>query len=342
MKRLAELKELLDSPKKITIIPHRKPDADALGSCLGLSHFLRKKGHETWVISPTDYPKFLHWMPGQEETIIFNDQNEIKSFELFKDSDLIFCLDFSGLGRVDVMEATLRNVVEKKYAQVVMIDHHLGKEDFADFEMWDTNSPATAQLTFDFIELLGDKNKIDLDIAACLYAGILADTGSFKYPSTNSRTHEIAAELMGIGLEPSYIHREMFDNNSINRIKFLGFALNERLTIMPEYKTAYFAISKKDLENFDSRTGDTEGIVNFALSIEGISFAIFFSQADYKVKISFRSVGDFAVNEFASEHFKGGGHKNAAGGQMNGNLKKALDKFHEVLPNYKEQLLKVE
>ncbi len=206
MKNFAELKELLNSPKKITIIPHRKPDADALGSCLGLSHFLRKKGHETWIISPTDYPSFLHWMPGQEEVVIFNQENELKSFELFKESDLIFCLDFSGLGRVDVMEATLRNVVENKYAKVVMIDHHLGKEDFADFEMWDTEAPATAQLIFDFVEMLGEKDKLDLEIAACLYAGIMMDTGSFKYPSTTARTHEIAAELMKMGLTPSYIH----------------------------------------------------------------------------------------------------------------------------------------
>lgn len=339
MLNLEELKNLLDSPKKIVIIPHRKPDADALGSCLALWHFLKKKEHNCIVISPTDYPKFLFWMPGHEEVLIYENKNELKAVEYLHEADLIFCLDFSELSRADKMTPALRIAKERGDAKFVLIDHHRGKEDFADFELWDIHAAATAELIFDFMLMLDGKDLIDLDAAACIYAGLVTDTGSFKYPSTSAKTHQIAASLMELGLNTEEIHRAIFDNNSINRIKFLGFALNERLTILPEYRTAFFAISESDLKKFDSQTGDTEGIVNYALSIEGIVLAAFFSQQKHFVKISFRSVGDFAVNEMAAEHFRGGGHKNAAGGQLNASLKKAVQKFKDLLPEYQEKLV---
>ena len=337
MHNLAELKELLATPKQIVIIPHRKPDADALGSCLALWMFLKKRGHDCIVISPTDYPKFLYWMPGHEDVLIY-DNNELKAVEYLHQADLIFCLDFSELSRADKMQPALQLSRERGESKFVLIDHHRGKEDFADFELWDIEAAATAQLIFDFIELLDGKELIDTAIASCIYAGLVTDTGSFKYPSTSARTHEIAGALIRLGLDTSSIHRAIFDNNSINRIKFLGFALNERLTILPEYRTAFFAVSEKDLKQFESQTGDTEGVVNYALSIENIVFAAFFSQQNHYVKVSFRSIGNFAVNEFASAHFRGGGHKNAAGGQLNTSLGKAIHKFKELLPEYNEQL----
>ncbi|MGB0525212.1 MAG: DHH family phosphoesterase [Flammeovirgaceae bacterium] len=341
MHNLTELKEILATPQRIVIIPHRKPDADALGSCLALWHFLKKQGHECIVISPTDYPKFLFWMPGHEDVLIYENKNELKSVEYLHEANLIFCLDFSELSRADKMTPALRIARERGDAKFILIDHHRGKEDFADFELWDIEAAATAQLIFDFIEMLDGKELLDIAIASCIYAGLVTDTGSFKYPSTSAKTHHIAAELIDLGLKTEAIHRAIFDNNSVNRIKFLGFALNERLTILPEYRTAFFAISENDLKNFESQTGDTEGIVNYALSIEGVVFAAFFSAQKHYVKVSFRSVGDFAVNEFASQHFKGGGHKNAAGGQLNTSLKKAIQKFKDLLPDYQEALNKV-
>lgn len=338
MHNLAELKELLATQQKVVIIPHRKPDADALGSCLALWSFLKKRGHDCIVIAPTDYPKFLFWMPGHEEVLIYENQNELKAVEHIHQANLIFCLDFSELSRADKMKPALQIARERREAKFVLIDHHRGKEDFADFELWDIDAAATAELIFDFIEMLDGKDLIDMQIASCIYAGLVTDTGSFKYSSTSAKTHHIVATLMDIGLETAPIHRVIFDNNSINRIKFLGFALNERLTILPEYKTAFFAISEKDLKQFESQTGDTEGIVNYALSIKDIIFAAFFSQQNHYVKISFRSIGSFAVNEFAAKHFKGGGHKNAAGGQLNTSLGKAVHKFKELLPQYLDQL----
>ena len=276
-------------------------------------------------------------MPGHEEVLIY-DNNELKAVEYIHEANLIFCLDFSELSRADKMTPALRIAKERGESKFVLIDHHRGKEDFADFELWDIEAAATAQLIFDFIEMLEGKSLMDKAMAACIYAGLVTDTGSFKYPSTSAKTHQIAASLIELGLKAEPIHRAIFDNNSINRIKFLGFALNERLTILPEYRTAFFAVSEKDLKKFDSQTGDTEGVVNYALSIENIVFAAFFSQQNHYVKVSFRSIGNFAVNEFASEHFKGGGHKNAAGGQLNTSLAKAIHKFKELLPQYLEQL----
>ncbi len=313
-------KKLLDKPKCIVIVPHVNPDADALGSALGMASILKKKGHEVQVISPTDYPKFLHWMQGNSEVMIYNAGNEATGNDIIQQAEIIFCLDFCSLKRTDKMEQPLRDAKAIK----VLIDHHHGKEDFADFECWDTKAAATCELIYQLVVDMGEPQLIDKHTAESLYAGIMTDTGSFRHPNTTKHVHEVVAELIGLGAEVSKVSKLVYDTNSINRLRFIGFALSERLEILQEFNTAYFAISAEDLTKFSSRTGDTEGLVNYALSVEGITMAAIIIEREDAVKLSFRSIGDFPVNELAAKHFEGGGHKNAAGGISHVGIKETV------------------
>lgn len=337
MHDLNHFKHLINSPKKVVIVTHYKPDADALGSSLGLAGFLKKKGHQVRVITPSDYPDFLHWMRGNEEVINYEKkENEAPASELVSEADLIFCLDFNCLKRIN----SLGEKVRDSKAVKILIDHHLEPEAFAEFEYWSTEAAATAELVYDLIMKLGDKELIDIDIAEALYAGIMTDTGQFKHPNTNRNVHKVTAELMEIGANVSKVGKLIYDNNSIDRIRFIGFALSERLTILPEYNTAYFAISKSDLQRFNSKTGDTEGLVNYALSIKGIVLACLITEREDGINLSLRSKGDFSVNEFARENFDGGGHQNAAGGRAKLTLDETVKKFISLLPKYKHLLSK--
>lgn len=333
MRKIKAFKERLSVSKNIVITTHHKPDADALGSSLGLANYLQKKGHDVTVISPSDYPAFLEWMHGNERVIIY-EGNEQKSADIIDGADMIFCLDFSCLSRIN----GLGELVRAARAEKVLIDHHLEPEHFADFEFWSIKAAATAELVYDLITEMGDKHYIDTAIAESLYAGIMTDTGSFKHSNTSSKVFRTAAELVDLGADNSKVSKLIYDNNSVERMKFLGFALNERLIILEEYKTAYFAISAKDLARFNSKTGDTEGLVNFALSIKDIVIAAVIIDRGEEVRISFRSIGDFPVNELAKKSFGGGGHRNAAGGKSDLSLVETVKKFEKVLPLYKDKL----
>lgn len=334
MQNIEAFKTLLNTPKKIVITTHHKPDADALGSSLGLAGFLKKKNHEVTVITPTDYAGFLAWMKGNEEVIIYNEGNEKLSEQKIEESEVIFCLDFSSLNRIN----ELGELVRKSDAAKVLIDHHLEPEKFADFEHWSTDAAATAELIYDLICDMGDRDLIDKDIAEALYAGVMTDTGSFKHPNTTKHVFNVCAELVDLGADTAKVSKLVYDTNSENRVKFLGYALYKKLKIHRELHTAYFAISADELKEFHSKTGDTEGIVNYALSIEGIKFAAVIIDRSVAVKMSFRSVGDFSVNEFARMHFEGGGHKNAAGGVSYQTLEETVEKFEKLLVEYKDQL----
>lgn len=337
MRDFNQFKLLVNSPKKVVIVTHYKPDADALGSSLGLAGLLKKKGHQVSVITPSDYPDFLHWMKGNDEVINYEKkENEAVANQLVADADLIFCLDFNCLKRIN----SLGEKVRDSKAMKVLIDHHLEPEDFAEFEYWSTEAAATAELVYDLVVKLGDKHLIDVDIAEALYAGIMTDTGQFKHPNTNKNVHIITAELMEIGADVSKVGKLIYDNNSIDRIRFIGFALSERLTILPEYNTAFFAISRSELQRFNSKTGDTEGLVNYALSIKGIALACLITEREDGINLSLRSKGDFSVNEFARENFDGGGHQNAAGGRTKLTLEETVKKFLALLPKYKHLLNK--
>jgi len=335
MQDLKIFKERLSSPQKIVVTTHHKPDADALGSSLGIANYLRKKDHEVTVISPSDYPVFLHWMKGNEEVINFEEEaNAAIVSKKIAEADIIFCLDFSTLDRVMQM----KTLIQASEAFVVNIDHHQDPEDFAHLRFWSTSAAATCELVYELIVKMGDKHLIDKDIADCLYAGIMTDTGGFRHPNTTKNVHLVTAELIGLGADNSKISRLIYDTNSLNRLKFIGFALTRRLFIMQELQTAYFIISKKDLKKYNSQTGDTEGLVNYALSLEGIKIAALFIERKDSVKISFRSSEDVAINKFAAKYFNGGGHKNASGGKSDLNLKETADKFVALIKENKHSL----
>ena len=354
---LPAFQELLSSPKQIVITTHHKPDADALGSSLAWAGYLKKKGHRVHVITPTDYPHFLAWMHGNEEVIVFNEGNQQHSTQLMQEADVICCLDFSSLKRINELGEIVRDAKARK----VLIDHHLEPEHFAEFELWDIKAAATAQLVYELIGQLGDLSEVDVPIGECIYAGIMTDTGSFRHPSTTQKVHLISAELIGLGVQTNKVHRLVYDNNTEAKLRFLGFVLMEKLVVLPEYRTAYFAIRSEELTRYDSQTGDTEGLVNYALSIEGVVMAVVIIDrtpdgrtpdgrtpdghplsAARSVRLSFRSSGDFSVNDFARQHFDGGGHRNAAGGRSELTLDETVQRFLSLLPQYREQLLRTQ
>jgi phosphoesterase RecJ-like protein len=337
MENLHLLKNLLDSPKKVVIVTHFKPDADALGSSLGLAGFLRSKNHQVDVITPSDFPDFLAWMQGAETVIAVSKKSDLplqKAERAIQHADLIFCLDFSSLGRINEMG----EMVKKSSAKKVLIDHHLEPENFADFILWDVSSASTAQLIFRLIDLLGEKRLIGSEIANCLYAGLMTDTGGFRHNNTTRWEFKVAEELVSLGAKPSEVARMIYDTNTLGRLRLMGFVLKEKLTLLEEYNTAYMTLSESELKQFAVQTGDTEGLVNFGLSIKNIRLSVFMYDRKEEIKISFRSLGDFSVNDLARKHFEGGGHKNASGGSSKLTLEETLNRFLSILPEYKELL----
>ena len=335
MLELASLKEFLAEPKHIVITTHPKPDGDAMGSSLGLYHYLILKGHHVQVITPTDYPSFLQWMPGNDEVIIFTQKQE-ESKKLIADADLIFCLDFNSLSRIYELGEPVRESKAKK----VLIDHHLEPEGFEDYRLWTTAACATAQLIYEFIvNVMNDRQFLNKDIASCLYTGIMTDTGSFRYRSTTSNVHRIVADLIDCGADNTLIHQLVYDDFSENRLRFLGHCLLNKLEVLYEYNSAIITITRGELEEYKISTGDTEGIVNYALSITGIRLAILIIERQDVVKLSIRSTGNFPANEICKKYFNGGGHKNAAGGFSSESVDAVREKFNTILPEYQPLLL---
>lgn len=335
MLELASLKELLAEPKHIVITTHHKPDGDAMGSSLGLYNYLIQKGHQVRVIAPTDYPAFLQWLPNNPEVIIYTEKPG-ESRELVANADFIFCLDFNSLSRIN----ELGNLVREAKGKKVMIDHHLEPEGFDDYRHWTINACSTAQLVYDFIvSIMGEKHLINKDVATCLYTGIMTDTGSFRFPTTTAEVHHIVADLISCGAENSKIHQLVYDNFSENRLRFLGYCLLNKLEVLNEYNSAIMVITKAELDQYHISTGDTEGIVNYALSINGIRLAVLIIERPDKVKLSLRSTGDFPANEICKKYFAGGGHRNAAGGFSDEKLEAVREKFNVILPEYKSLLI---
>lgn len=321
------IKELLKTPKKIVIIPHRSPDGDAMGSTLGLFHFLLKLNQQPVVIAPNDFPNFLAWLPSSETVLIY-ENDSAKTTKLLQDAELIFTLDFNALHRTGEME----HILIKLNVPMIMIDHHQKPDDYATYTYSDTSFGSTCEMIYNFICFLDKKELIDKTIATCLYTGILTDSGSFRFPKTTGTTHRIVAEFIDLGVENTEIPNLLFDNTSYNRLQLLGRAL-QNMKVIPEYKTAYIVLSQKELDEFHYEKGDTEGIVNYGLTIKGIVFAvIFIEHKDEKIiKISFRSQGDFDVNQFARDNFNGGGHINAAGGKSNVSMEETIKKFENLI-----------
>ncbi|ARV05899.1 DHH family phosphoesterase [Polaribacter sp. SA4-10] len=334
LKELDSLKTFLEKPRNIVVIGHRNPDGDAMGSTLALYHYFNKKGHNTTVVVPNEYPDFLHWLPGSDTTCRFDWQNT-QSKKAIDTSDIIFLLDFNALHRVG---HDMQKTLEKYPNDFAMIDHHQQPDDVK-YMYSDVTICSTCQMVYQFIEMNNDLDLIDKDIATCLYTGIMTDTGSFRFRSTTSKTHRIIGDLIDKGAENDRIHNNVYDSNSYGRLLLLGQALSN-LQILPEYKTAFITLTDEEKKKFDFQKGDTEGVVNYALSLKGIIFAaIFIEDNDQNsIKISFRSKGKFSVNQFARNHFEGGGHDNAAGGKFDGSIEEIVTKFKALLPEYKIEL----
>lgn len=322
--------QAITNANSIVITAHRSPDGDSIGSSIALYHLLKKWQKNVMVVHPDPAPEFLHWVPNQEVIIDFENQAE-KASELLLAADLIFCLDYNEPSRVG---KDMQEVLVQSKAVKVMIDHHLHPADFCDFTLSETSACSTCELLFQWLKAIQKENEIDAVIGQCLYLGIMTDTGSFRFPSVSSGTHEIAAFLIEKGVKHFEIHEAVFDTNTIDRIRLKGYALSEKLVLIPGIPVAYASLSEGELNRFNYQKGDTEGLVNQILGIQGIKMAVFFAEKDGKVKISFRSKGEYVVNQLANDHFEGGGHAYASGGISFISLDETIAKFVTNVKNY--------
>ncbi len=334
MQPINELYPELSNPKKIVITMHQKPDGDAMGSTLGLYHFLIQLGHTTTVISPTNWADFLNWMPGVNKVVDY-EQRTVAADALIAAADWIFCLDFNTLSRTKRMEPKLANAT----AQRILIDHHQEPQtDKFAYGVSDTAKSSTCEIVYDFIQGSGNDDKINIAVAECLYTGVMTDTGSFRFPSTSGNVHSMVANLKSKGLEHSKVHEHIYDNFLENRFRFIGNVLLNRMEVFYEYNTALIAIPQSDLIKFGITTGDTEGLVNYPLSIKGIKLAAIIIDRGEERKSSFRSKDGFDVNTFARKYFNGGGHFNASGGQSKEPLEEVVAKFISAMKENRDQL----
>ncbi len=331
---ISSIKQLLSSKKKIVIVPHKNPDGDAIGSTLGLYHYLIKSNHQVHVLVPNDYPTFLKWIPGNDLILKYDSQPQ-ECDTLIETADILFTLDFNAFHRTGNMES----VLAESNALKIMIDHHQAPDDYATYMFSDVTMSSTCEMIYHFIDMLGDANLIDTSISTCLYVGIMTDTGSFRFLSTTSKTHQIIAQLIEKGANNTEIHNNVYDTNSYERLQLLGCALSN-LKVVPESRAAYITLSQEELYRYDYKKGDTEGIVNYALSLKNTILAAIFIEDKQEgiIKISLRSKGNFSVNELSRTHFSGGGHTNAAGGKSDLSLEDTVAKFISILPSYNKAL----
>lgn len=330
-----DIKNLLDNPpKNILIITHINPDGDAMGSSLALYNLLKNAGHNPSVVTPNDYPEFLQWLPGNDNVLV-SMKKEKAVREKIAGAEIIFGIDFNDLGRIK----KLGDLVLNSSAYKVIIDHHPFPEPCADSIITDINVSSTAELIHRIIEETGMQEYVDKDVAVCIFTGIMADTGCFSYNSSNKDTYLTVAKLLDYGFDKDKVYYNMYDNFSAERMRLLGYSLNEKMEVYPEYKTAVISLKKEELKKYNFQPGDSENFVNYPLSVKNICFSALFIEKKDHVKASFRSKGGFAVNEFSRRHFNGGGHLNAAGGESYTTLEKTLKIFKDLLPGYKKELL---
>ena len=323
---LLDINTLLTPESKIVILTHYNPDGDAIGSSLGLKHYLRAKGIPAEVIVPNDFPKFLKWMP-ESKKVIIGEYKRKYAFDLISGADVIFCLDFNAPSRIGILGEWLTKARAKK----ILIDHHQQPEEF-DFVYSDTIIPATSQMIYHFIEAMEDEALVNQDMAECLYTGIMTDTGSFRFRSTSATTHRIIANLIEKGADPSVITSNTWDTNTVSRLHLLALVLG-RIEVVNDGKVAVLSLTRNELKEYGFQKGDTEGFVNYGLSIAGVKMAAFFMEDLYDdfIKISFRSKDDVDVNQFSRKYFNGGGHINAAGGKSSGSLENTIEDFKRFI-----------
>jgi bifunctional oligoribonuclease and PAP phosphatase NrnA len=327
---------LLTTSAKVLITTHMNPDGDAIGASLALFGYLTLKKHDVQVMIPDPDPEFLHWMPYHDHLLVFNREKE-QCVEAIRSAEIIFSVDYNSFSRLSSATDEVRNSKAIK----ILIDHHTRPDNDYDMMISITKTSSTSELIFDFIEACGDASLINKSMAECIYAGIITDTGSFSYACNYEKTYLIIAALYRAGIDGEHIHRLVYDTYSENRLRLLGFSISEKLVVLPEYHTAYIYLSLEDLDRFHHQIGDTEDIVNFALSIKDINLAALFTERDDLVKVSLRSKGRFAVNEICRKYFNGGGHVNAAGANCYTTLDETVKTFVEMLPFYQQQLKEV-
>ncbi len=324
-------KIITGSKKNVVITTHRGPDGDAMGSSLALYHLLKKLEHNVQIITPNDYAYFLHWLPGNKDVIIYEESKE-KCKKISEKADLIFFMDLNNIDRIADYKDCIINTSSIK----ILIDHHQDPDcSMADLVFSDTKSSSTAELLYNIIKVLNLNHLIDKDISECLYTGILTDTGSFKYSSTTSITHNIISDLIERGVDHSRIHDLIYDSSSIDRMRLLGYCLNEKLQVYEKNNSAIISLNHEELKRFNFKKGDTEGIINYALAIKGIIFAAFIVEKDGITKLSLRSKGNFKVNEIAKKYFNGGGHINASGGVSQLSVKETTKKLENIIKKIK-------
>jgi phosphoesterase RecJ-like protein len=334
MKPVQDIFPMLSTPRKVAITTHQKPDADAMGSTLALKHFLVQFGHDVTVISPTNWAGWVNWMPGVKEVLDY-EQDKQKAEAILDKADWLFCLDFNIFYRTKSMTEKLKQLKCTK----ILIDHHQEPDTASfDYGISDTSKSSTCEMVYDLIVGSGHADKINLDISECIYAGVVGDTGSFRFASTHAGVHTLVADLKSRGLGHGTVHDQLFDNFLENRLRFIGHVLLNRMEVLYEFNTVLIAIPKFDLQKFQIRTGDTEGLVNLPQSIQGIKLVALVIDRDEERKWSFRSKGDFDCNLFARKYFEGGGHFNAAGGRSSDSLEKTVQHFREAIKE-NQQLL---
>ena len=334
-KSIIEIKKHLSGNPEILLLTHVDPDGDAIGSLLALYHYFRLREFHVTAITPNDFPGFLQWLPGSEAIIRFTKKKKTAS-ELIDKAGVIFNLDFNDLERLGRMD----NVVRKAKAYKILIDHHPDNQSFNDLEITDTSVSSTAELIFQVLNKMETKPFLTKEMAECLYTGILTDTGCFSYNSSHADTFRTVAELLETKIDKDRVFNLVYNNFSETRMKLLGFSLNEKMTVLPQYNTAYISLTIDEMKRYNFSVGDSEGFVNYPLSIKGICFSALFLERKDHVKISFRSKGNFPVNRFSEKHFNGGGHINAAGGESFESLNATLRKFHSLVEEYAGQLMK--
>lgn len=328
-----DISERLRHPSRILITTHTNPDGDAIGSSLALSSYLQKIGHQVAVMVPDPYPGFLSWLPSIDTILVFS-KDPHACEEQINTAEIIIAADYNHFGRLN----EVGDKVLKSSALKVLIDHHLNPAQHFDLKISISRVSSTSELVYDFIVARGDGALIDKGMAEALYVGIVTDTGSFSYSCNYVKTYLAVAELYRLGIDGEHIHRLVYDTYSENRLRLLGLSVSDNLTVLHDYHTAYITLSKEDLERFDYQIGDTEGVVNYALSIKDINLAALFMERDGIVKVSFRSKGNFSVDKLARDYFDGGGHRNASGANCNTTLSETINKFLEVLPKFQNDL----
>ena len=325
---IQDIVEALRIPTYVTILSHRNPDGDAIGSTLALYHMLNTFGHTVRVVYPSEYPSVFEWMPGIHDTIIYDIDQE-KAIEYIDMAEIVMALDFNSLDRIDKMG----KVVFEKDKRCIMIDHHIDPEPFAEIAMSDSNASSTVELVYKLFQGAGWLDRLTKEMGECIYTGLITDTGSFRH-ATNPDVYHIAGKLKELGIDDFAIQDKVFDNMTEKQLRLLGHCLVNRMDVLPEYQTGIIALTKQDYINYNIQRGDTEGIVNYLLKIPGIRVAAFITEQPKVVKLSLRSKGDISVQKIASENFNGGGHYNASGGSMYKPLNVVVSTFKNILPKY--------